>query len=1593
MDPMTIPFHDSNGNTIAFQWSRHAGVTASATTATGKIVQIAAAALPKKLRASPSESYFSWYLRNAKVDIFKDEDDQFRLEFHQNLPKSMLSYRFHMELANNFLEIYARTPSPSLSVGAASSSSPPPNRSALLIKLREHLHKINRGKFFVGNWRKCVVRYYGDKLYNLIQLYDRSRTLAEHYELLQIYLETILREGWFDQLEEAEGFFEQLINKKLFPDKIDFLRCYQSLISISSLLLSTENAFSLKIRSKDLSLFEKRNLTTSPFDEFFLSHNLEDSERKTVDLTFTYLFETTAALKKQKEKSTLPSIEHYPPPLRTALGNLFIEAMRSTPPSLWDIRHTYPNFFSSALSNPLNTPEALHPLWILFKGETSTTRTAILMEMDKNTPLESLIGRLTTLTAFQDFPAGDPFLAFSEYYLQTGVHSEWVDYVGGKAYFIVRREQNWCYLCNTVEGEMVNPGPLLDAKVLFSTPHHINLKVLKKDGWHLFNTTTGMEADSFDNIWFLCRKGGEIYLALKKDKKITIYNFIQADPIRTFTLAISIEMLAEGYFVAAIKFSDHVELWNIGKNIHIVPELPLKEVVKIPQTQHFVICRTLDCKSYLVDFEKQTFAPLPEGYSPLFGDHDSVYGKNSQGEPWTFNRNGFSLVDERYLREIEVYSSQSDLGRYAGIMQYGIGSFPSGVKYTFTVETQGNYNITKEAETQILWIESTLRGGHTLITTSGNIRFLGVSQHYRGEKGYFLIEEGSKKSLHISPYRTLKEAIDENKASKPQGRIIDLPENCTTVQYLHGAFLKIQMDDKWFLFDEEKGNGEIVSKGYDEIDYLDGIFFVKVRTENNWFLYGLERHYELEEPSTDIQLCSNNRCIALIGNHAVRYIDCRRLPEIIAPIRSDIEINGIPPHLKKNFLLNHRVISDILLDPHLLASVFRFLMMSTEHCLLKAISPSFLNKLIGIMAYFEETSSGGWEENIRELKSQIVTLKEQIEPLTERITALKEMNPSLQEEKIKLKKEVKSTESERGLLYTILRECRSKLNDQLQSDTLSVQASMWSLSKEIFTNHPHLWNGLLRYWIQEDPDGNSLPEFFNSLSHLIRLIWRVRTFCSEEFMTDTDPFSVINKHFIQIVKLYRFNPNLINNYMIGIARSDEVAHEILLTLNSLTDSEREHILFQKALEIGPSVLDTYETQTPKNREAVYGQLNQYIRLLMLIAIANELKFNEALEAIPLNQFNAGELESFTKAIASAIWLKFYQEHGILLSASDEKTEIPEPYLVHLMYAYSIMKKKNRNLLSLLLKCAVREFDFNTLIEEQNALVPIKSLFSQTEKVILNLIRNHTQEIRQAFLNYNIPWDIWRQGIGERPSSHFKVRIWKRTPAIDLFQGEYCGSCISMAKENSRASLSYLVNKNFSMIEILDKETKKIIGHVTIWMAVDAEKPGCVILVMNSFQIHRSYVEPSKRRSEVQINTFCEEIIHLAFNFALEFKEALNASRLIMGTCSHPKGIFKLLREVLDKEDVSSSLEASDSDEEESDSGTKIEQEIHPQIIGPVYGEEFYSDLFFSDDDFGWVTPTTTHTVDVYDIENWKKVSGSSPSSSLVSASTSSSSSS
>ncbi len=85
MDPMTIPFHDSNGNTVTFQWSRHAGVTASAATATGKIVQIAADTLPKKLRASPSESYFFWYLRNAKVDIFKEEDDQFRLEFHQNL--------------------------------------------------------------------------------------------------------------------------------------------------------------------------------------------------------------------------------------------------------------------------------------------------------------------------------------------------------------------------------------------------------------------------------------------------------------------------------------------------------------------------------------------------------------------------------------------------------------------------------------------------------------------------------------------------------------------------------------------------------------------------------------------------------------------------------------------------------------------------------------------------------------------------------------------------------------------------------------------------------------------------------------------------------------------------------------------------------------------------------------------------------------------------------------------------------------------------------------------------------------------------------------------------------------------------------------------------------------------------------------------------------------------------------------------------------------------------------------------------------------------------------------------------------------------
>src|SRR3989339_58437 len=117
----------------------------------------------------------------------------------------------------------------------------------------------------------------------------------------------------------------------------------------------------------------------------------------------------------------------------------------------------------------------------------------------------------------------------------------------------------------------------------------------------------------------------------------------------------------------------------------------------------------------------------------------------------------------------------------------------------------------------------------------------------------------------------------------------------------------------------------------------------------------------------------------------------------------------------------------------------------------------------------------------------------------------------------------------------------------------------------------------------------------------------------------------------------------------------------------------------------------------------------------------------------------------------------------------------------------------------------------------------------------------------------------------------RVRMWKRVPQQDLFQGNFTVCCIAIdGKEGKGAIIDYLIDEGFNMIEILNNKGQ-VVSNALLWLAEDEN--GKITLVIDNVE-----VEPGHKKEKTK-----EEIAKNIFAFSKELSRAIGAEQIIIGT--------------------------------------------------------------------------------------------------------------
>ena len=95
---------------------------------------------------------------------------------------------------------------------------------------------------------------------------------------------------------------------------------------------------------------------------------------------------------------------------------------------------------------------------------------------------------------------------------------------------------------------------------------------------------------------------------------------------------------------------------------------------------------------------------------------------------------------------------------------------------------------------------------------------------------------------------------------------------------------------------------------------------------------------------------------------------------------------------------------------------------------------------------------------------------------------------------------------------------------------------------------------------------------------------------------------------------------------------------------------------------------------------------------------------------------------------------------------------------------------------------------------------------------------------------------------------FTIRVWKRNPGKDLFQGSTAGQCIALDGVNGFAGVDELLYTYAQLIEVVNKTKNKSIGNACVYWIKDNNEQKA--LLIDSIGIHTEYENNPQIRKEL-----------------------------------------------------------------------------------------------------------------------------------------------
>lgn len=221
------------------------------------------------------------------------------------------------------------------------------------------------------------------------------------------------------------------------------------------------------------------------------------------------------------------------------------------------------------------------------------------------------------------------------------------------------------------------------------------------------------------------------------------------------------------------------------------------------------------------------------------------------------------------------------------------------------------------------------------------------------------------------------------------------------------------------------------------------------------------------------------------------------------------------------------------------------------------------------------------------------------------------------------------------------------------------------------------------------------------------------------------------------------------------------------------------------------------------------------------------------------------------------------------------TRIPQdPYV---FFAWEMRNTEHRHFLSLILKMSLLEPDFLKAVTEGTR----GSHYSELEKKLIRKIVRHNRKIKSLFEKSGLDYGAWIRWAKETPfdltpkgspSRRLQVRLWRRDPSRDLFQGNHTGSPFQLGEEDDQyhgIMEHYLLDTGMNLIEVLDEQTGRPVAQVPVYLGKStfgSHETG-LRLILDSIHVRPDFLAHEK------------EIKKAVFEYAWSFSSAFGKGKV------------------------------------------------------------------------------------------------------------------